>query len=246
MLTTLPISGAAVALREPCGSDDLLLLNGERSVPDLTRTLLAALSGDAAAVDALAVGDAEALLLAVRRSLLGEHVRGELQCARCGTAIEIAFRIEDYLRHHRPRAAAPEAGDDGWLSDAGVAFRIPTLRDQAEVSGHPQAALTLLRRCLRGQADRRTRLRAERALERIAPTLSGHVTGLCPECGERVEAYFDVEQFVLRELRSVARELFDDVHRIATAYGWSEAEILALPRSRRALYADRLRDGAGA
>lgn len=247
-MSALPISGTPMALRELSGADDLLLLGGGRSVPELARELLAALAGDGEAVDALPIGDAEALLLGLRASLVGEHVRGDLQCPSCRARIEISFSIADYLRHHRPRPAPSVDAGEGWLTDrrSSLTFRIPTLRDQIEVSGRPRAATDLLQRCVRGDAGRGVRQRVEHLLEQLAPTLSDHVAGDCPECGERVETYFDVEQFVLGELRAVAAEVFDDVHRIASAYGWSEAEILAMPRSRRAAYAERVQDGRGA
>jgi uncharacterized protein (UPF0212 family) len=234
-----------MALRELSGMDDLLLLGGGRSVPELARELLAALAGDGEAVDALPIGDAEALLLQLRASLVGEHIQGDLHCPSCRARIEISFSVSDYLRHHRPRTRSTVDESEGWLTDrrSQITFRIPTLRDQIEVSGAPQAAADLLQRCVRGETGRAIRLRVERLLDQLAPTLSGHVAGDCPECGERVEAYFDVEQFVLRELRAVAGEVYDDVHHIASAYGWSEDEILAMPRSRRTAYAERIRDG---
>ena len=39
--------------------------------------------------------------------------------------------------------------------------------------------------------------------------------------------------------------LLTDTHRIASAYGWSEAEILALPRTRRRRYADLIAQERG-
>ena len=39
---------------------------------------------------------------------------------------------------------------------------------------------------------------------------------------------------------SRAVQLLDEVHQLATAYGWTEAEILALSDTRRAAYLDRV------
>jgi hypothetical protein len=52
-----------------------------------------------------------------------------------------------------------------------------------------------------------------------------------------------VPSFVVAELAALARSLFEEVHLIALAYGWSESDILKLPRTRRRLYAARLRAG---
>ena len=53
--------------------------------------------------------------------------------------------------------------------------------------------------------------------------------------------YFDVQQFVLRELRDHAASVYEDVHLLAFHYKWTEEDILRLPRSRRAHYTEAVR-----
>jgi hypothetical protein len=239
----LPISGRALALRELSGTDDLLLLAGWNSDGELVRDLLAAVSGATPeAVEALPAGDAEALLLLLRRSLLGETIVADVRCPSggCGERIDVSFGIGSYLQHHQPRAATSAAGEDGWFTSGGAAFRLPTLGDQIETSGRPAADRALLRRCVRNAEGAALRKIAA-LMERLAPTVSGSISGTCPECGTSVEVYFDVARFVLQELRGAAAEVYDHVHVLASRYGWSEGEILALPRSRRAEYVARVR-----
>jgi hypothetical protein len=83
--------------------------------------------------------------------------------------------------------------------------------------------------------------RVENAMEALAPPLSHTVQGQCPECGSVLDLYFDAQQFCLQELRGQALFIYDDVHLLAMEYHWSEADILALPRNRRAQYAERVR-----
>ena len=78
-------------------------------------------------------------------------------------------------------------------------------------------------------------------METLAPSLSQKLQGECPECGAGAALYFDAQQFVLLELRDQAVFLYDDVHLLAREYHWSQAEILALPRSRRTRYAEMVR-----
>jgi hypothetical protein len=242
----LPISGKEIALREISGAEDMLLLSGGDSVPRLVRDLLAALAGgDAESIDGLPVGDAESLLLAVRMALLGETVQADMFCPAddCGARIDVTFRVSDYLVHRTPRRVRASAStEDRWLSDerGGLTFRFPTLADQIAVSGRAHPSSELFRLCIRDEISAGVRRKTNALMDKAAPTLSNYVTGECPECGTRVEAYFDVEQFVLRELRESATRLYDDVHRIAAAYGWSEDEIVSLPRSRRIAYAERI------
>jgi hypothetical protein len=83
-------------------------------------------------------------------------------------------------------------------------------------------------------------------MEALAPRFSRELTGLCPECHAGMNFYFDVQQFVLRELRDHTAMVFQDVHLIALHYKWPEENILALPRSRRELYAEALRSQGSA
>jgi hypothetical protein len=131
--------------------------------------------------------------------------------------------------------------------DAVAAFRLPTVRDQADVLGAADGAQRLIQICIE-PADPPARLRGriERAMERLAPELSREVEGACPACGGRVAGTIHVPFLVMEDLRRAAAGVHDEVHRIASAYGWSEAEILALPRMRRRQYADRIRMNDGA
>src|SRR5262249_22494798 len=63
----------------------------------------------------------------------------------------------------------------------------------------------------------------------------------CPQCAAVWEAPFDAAGFFWQELSDWARRLLRDVHELASAYGWSEAEILALTPTRRGAYLDLIR-----
>jgi hypothetical protein len=241
-MITLPISGRELALRELSGADALLLLEPSLDEGERMRDLLAAAArvapGD---IESLPAGDAELLLLLLRRSLLGGTIVAEARCTSpaCGARIDVSFAIDTYLRHHRPRPEDATPGEDGWFALGDAAFRMPTVRDQLESSREPAADRALLARCVRNASGASLR-KITALLTRIAPTMSDYVGGTCPECGTAVTVYFDVAAFVLQELRAVAAEVYDHVHLLASHYGWSEPEILALPRSRRAAYVARV------
>ncbi len=83
----------------------------------------------------------------------------------------------------------------------------------------------------------------ETALEAVAPLLSHEVQGECKQCGSAISVYFDVQEFVLRELRSRATSIYRDIHLLASRYQWPEESILALPCARRMHYAAMIADG---
>jgi hypothetical protein len=62
------------------------------------------------------------------------------------------------------------------------------------------------------------------------------LTLTCPACDHRWQTVLDVASFFWDELATRATRLLREVHTLARAYGWREAEILALPGRRRQSY----------
>jgi hypothetical protein len=58
----------------------------------------------------------------------------------------------------------------------------------------------------------------------------------CPACGHNWEALFDVVSFFWKEIEAWSRRVLGEVHALASAYGWTEREILALSPWRREFY----------
>ena len=58
----------------------------------------------------------------------------------------------------------------------------------------------------------------------------------CPECGHRWHATFDIVSFFWSEIDAWAYRTLHQVHRLASAYGWREADILAMSPWRRQFY----------
>ena len=90
------------------------------------------------------------------------------------------------------------------------------------------------------------RRRAEKAMEAMAPSLSGDLLGTCPDCWAGVTVYFEARQFCLCELRERAAFIYQDIDLLARRYHWLEADILAMPYARRTNYAELARqEGVG-
>jgi hypothetical protein len=58
----------------------------------------------------------------------------------------------------------------------------------------------------------------------------------CPDCGAAWSAPFDIVRFLWSEVEAWVMRILDEVHVLASRYGWSEAEILALSPQRRQHY----------
>lgn len=240
----LPVSGLDVELRSLRGLEEMFLMEAESSASSTAVALLERLMAIPPAT--LPITDLETLLLELRRRTLGDHIHTVVRCPQpgCSALVDVEFQVSALLGHHRPRlsAARPDPDRPGWyqLRDtAGVYFRLPTGADQLAVIQAPEPVLELVRRTMEpASLPAATRRKVERAMERLAPALSSTFQGHCPECGAEVGMEFDVATFVMAELRQQAAYLFEDIHRLALAYRWSEEAILALPSRRRARYAE--------
>ena len=67
----------------------------------------------------------------------------------------------------------------------------------------------------------------------------------CPECDGDVAAEVDPVALLADRVSDEVRDLLGDVAELATAFGWSESEVLALSEVRRRAYLDLARQ-AGA
>ncbi len=74
------------------------------------------------------------------------------------------------------------------------------------------------------------------AMEDFDPLVSFRVHTQCPHCGYAIDTPVDLEALALDQLHRTQRALLREVHQLATRYGWSEADTLAVPAWRRAHY----------
>jgi hypothetical protein len=177
----------------------------------------------------------------------GPLFSGWTACRQCGEKLE--FEVDANALAQSVPEQAPEAP----VSVAGCNFRLPTSRDLAALAASPESTptvLPLLRQCLLAAPGTASELNAtpewttgdlEAIEERLA--LSDPLAEIllqfdCPVCGESFHEPLDLATFLWSELETRARHLLLDVHTLASAYGWSEPEILALSPARRAAYLD--------
>jgi hypothetical protein len=244
-MVTLPVSGAAVAFRDPDGVDDMLLHEATGGAVEVAAALLDRLCEPSLDAADLTVTDFEYLLLQLRARRLGENMTLAFACPHCRALSEVDFRIADFVAVATPRRApgvAPDPSRASWFVLEGASFRLPTAADQIEVAGYAVPTARLAELCLDETARRRPhRARVERAMEIMAPMLSRDIAGHCAACGLGVRAEVVVTPLVIGELKRAAGAVHDEVDLIARAYHWPEAQILALPQPRRRAYAERIR-----
>lgn len=246
-MIVLPVSGVVLSVREPAGEDELFLVETALApLPaflELARRVGRTTAGDPLDWTSLSATDIEAAALVIRRSWLGDAIRTDTTCPDpgCRERIDVSFGIESYIEHHRPRRprGVTKAPGEGWFELAGatVRFSIPTVADLLEAASASSPADKLSARCVDGaEISPALARRLDRALAALAPAFDDLLGGRCPECGHEVTMRFDPLAYTLAELRAAFSGIYLETHALATAYGWPEQQILALPRSRRRRY----------
>lgn len=228
--------GDELAIAEAFAADD--------GVPQrITAILAAALAplGEVPAtiddVRALAVGDRQFLMQQLVALLDTETGWMTADCQHCGEPFDFPMRFGDL-------PCKPAGEGFPFASVDGATYRAPTGADQevlAEASGDGSAARrSLIALCL---VDGTTSVEVEHlseadldridaALEAVSPEAVTETSLDCPSCGRKCLVDLGIDTMPLPR----PDKLYQEVHRIASAYHWSEREILALPRSRRQRY----------
>ena len=186
---------------------------------------------------ALSIGERDSAILQVRRATFGTQLQGSLQCPNCAELLEFDFDCsalsEDVISPERTEFFAHQ-----------IRFRLPNSGDLIAVSqteSADDAAHALLRRCC---LDKQAAIDCSAALvaevERqigAADAASDIRFGFtCTSCAHAWEERLDIAAWCWDEIELRAQRLLGEVHRLAWAYGWSEAQILALGDARRRAY----------
>ncbi len=219
----------------PAALLDLWERGGQLSPTRRALALLAAVDGRDWAQRG--VGERDAALLILRERLFGSHIAAVVGCPECAERQELSFSVGD--------VRAP-ATDDHELrvtvEGVELTLHLPTSADleRAAATGDvEQAVAQLLRACVPGAPGAVSAAALERIEERLAqvdPQADVTLAVRCDACGTAWAAPFDIAAYLWAELDAWAWRLLADVHRLACAYGWSEADVLALSPRRRGIY----------
>ena len=197
----------------------------------------------------LSIGRRDAVLLTLRAWSFGEAIAGVAACPACAELLEVACSVADL----RTEVADESPGELSAIVDEfEVRFRLPDSCDLAVVATAPDLAVArrrLFERCV--VAVQRDGVPAgagaaqvpEAVVEAVAtrmgeadPQADVRLALRCPACAHQWEEVFDIVSFFWNELEAWAYRLLHDVHTLASAYGWGEAEILAMSAWRRQAY----------
>lgn len=191
------------------------------------------------------IGRRDRELLDLREGVFGPALTCLADCPACGSTLEMGLAVDDV---RLPRG--PEGGERFEVEQEGVAvaFRLPNSDDLAAASEDPPFfRRVLLERCVE-TAEREgidlapaelppaVQDAVSRAMADADPQADIRLNLACPDCGHGWNAPFDIAAYLWTEVDAWARSALGEVHALASAYGWSEAAILALSPRRRRFY----------
>jgi hypothetical protein len=215
----------------------------DRSLQVLAR---AGPDGDPEALARLPLGSRDVLLLEVRRQTLGDRLEAQDVCPACGQRIEVALQCSALA------AACGEPPPQWSIEYGGCRLQLRPL-DSVDAAAAAQCgsardarAVLLARSVVAAERDGRPVPPGDLppdVLAEVEASIAAQDGGAelvialaCPACARTWRNVLDVASFVWAELAAHAQRLLLDVHALARAYGWSQAEILGMSDRRRAAY----------
>jgi hypothetical protein len=217
----------------------------------LTLLALACAETPAEQVAQFNIGQRDMLLLALREQTFGSQLASIATCPACAAHLELSVNATDIR-------STPSEDLDQILevahTDYTVQFRLPNSLDLATLDPASDGETNrqqLLQRCV---------LTAQRADKEIAtaelpadvgaaiaqgmaeadPQANVQLALTCPQCRHAWQTSLDIVSYFWAEIHAWASRILREVHALASAYGWSEAEVLALTPYRRQAYLEMI------
>ena len=208
-----------------------------------TLTLLTMACPEVENLATLSIGQRDRLLFNLRELTFGSQVQSVATCPQCGEKLELNFQIGEITA-----ASITPTTDTLRLQvvEGELEVRLPNSLDLMAIANSPhQSSIALLERCLLNPAT--VQLSSD-TVQAIAQAMAGadpladiQLDLVCPACTHQWRSHFDIVSFFWSEIHAWAIRTLREVHLLASAYGWREADILTMSDYRRQLYLEMVR-----
>jgi hypothetical protein len=202
-------------------------------------------------VAACSIGARDEMLLALRERLFGAELASVAHCPACKTMVETTWHagaLRDSIGSSSPAPLQLEVVAEAHR----ISYRLPTSADLLAVGeeGDPDTLRNnLLNRCVLEASANGAPVALDKVPAAALAALEASMAAAdpmadidcaleCPACGHGWSIDFDIGAYLWNELHAWAQRLLVDVHKLARAYGWREADILAMSPGRRSLYVE--------
>lgn len=160
----------------------------------------------------------------------------------CGEGMEVALPVAALLALAQEAEGASETEVEAAGSGAALQLRRPCGTDQriwrqaAYDDAEAAQAAVLDSLVVGGSVAPEDRAAVAEAMVAFDPLSCFELDVTCPECARQADIPVDMEAVLLASLARSQGQTIADVDRLARRYGWSEAEVLAVPAWRRRRY----------
>lgn len=200
---------------------------------------------------ALPLSQLDGRLLRAYRQAIGPRLACRATCPACGEELEFGLETAGLESQGADRLPPTFTfARDGYT----VEFRLPNSLDlaaSAACTEEAEARRTLLARCiLRARQDAAEVdpgdlpdglvLALEERIGEFDPQAEWLLDLVCAACGHAWQERLDIAGFIWAQVHARARRVLLEVHSLASAYGWSEGEILAMSPARRQAYREMI------
>ncbi|MBN2385420.1 MAG: hypothetical protein JXB85_00240 [Anaerolineales bacterium] len=204
----------------------------------------------------LTVAQRDAALFQLRRWTFGPQFVGLAACPACAERLELAFDdgdlpLPDPAHTDLPSFETGDRADSSLQVDSyQVTFRLPASTDLLAIDRDTQPGAArgdLLQACILSAQRGRKAVPAGdlpavvqeaviTRMDQLAPLANLTLAATCPACGHAWDVVFDIVSYFWSEITVWAMRIMHEVHALASAYGWREADILAMSAWRRQRY----------
>jgi hypothetical protein len=194
----------------------------------------------------LSIGERDRRLLALHEVLFGPTLNSYAECPQCSAELEFQVDARGLLAAVTP---GKTTGLELAIEDLRVRFRLPTTVDLEAISEThdvSSARRRLAERCIvetvsveAGAPSSPGGTTVDRIADAIAlaeADADAVVHVHCAECHQTWAVVVDIGSFLWTEVNALVKSLLHQVHTLAWAYGWREADVLGMTSVRRAFY----------
>lgn len=199
----------------------------------------------AASISSWSLGQRDAAFISLQEVLFGERLNAVASCPSCGSRLELDFSTS--------RIRAPFSNGQAQntaLTADGAAYALEilplTTNHLRQLSANPSRQ-ALLQSCLGSVLRDGEPVEAKDLPQEVINQIGARLAELdpqtdvqlalsCPDCTHTWEAPFDIIAFVWSEIDTWAQRTIQEVHLLASRYGWSERDILGMSARRRQRY----------
>lgn len=183
-----------------------------------------------------------ALVARVYTQTFGDDVEAVVGCPGCGERLEVALPLARLARAAEgPVSATVPAHDGGEV----LVVRCPTSGDLLAAAASADPAEALLARCVTdtdggpvdpASLDEPRRAAVDAAAEDLAGAAAALLRTRCPACGDEMSVDVDLPALLWQRIAGEVPAVLAEVAELSAAFGWAEADVLAMSEVRRAAY----------